>query len=389
MSKPTRPSGLTILFSGMIAADPYQGGASWAVLQYLLGLRKLGHRVLFVEPVKAAKLQPAGAGLDPSSNAAYFRQVTARFGLDGAAALLLEGTEQTVGLPYDRIREAAAGADVLMNVSGMLADDELVGRIPARVYLDLDPAFIQVWHAGYGIDMGFARHTHFVTVGQAVGRPGCPVPTCGLDWVPTFQPVDLDAWQPGREIGCHAFTSIGNWRGYGSVEHGGVFYGQKAHSFRQLIDLPRRTAEPLLMGLAIHPGEVNDLRALSEHGWQLTDPAAVAGTPDAYQQFVSASKGELGIAKAGYVASRCGWFSDRSACYLAAGRPVVAQETGFSQFMPTGEGVFAFATATEAAAAIATVNGDYRRHADAARALAEAYFDSAKVLARLLRTVGA
>lgn len=374
---------LTILFSGMLAGDPHQGGASWAVLQYLLGLRRLGHDVLFVEPVKPA----GGAPLADSAAAGYFRQVAARFGLADSAALLLAGTRQTVGPPYDDLRERAGRADLLVNVSGMLADPELVADIPVRAYLDLDPAFVQCWHA-QGIDMRFAGHTHFVTVGQAVGTPDCPVPTCSRDWVTTLPPVVLDEWPAGDAIAHDGLTTVANWRGYGSVEHQGVFYGQKAHSLRRFIDLPTRTAERFLLALAIHPGETKDLEALTANGWGLLDPAAVAGSPDAYRQFVRGSKAEFGIAKGGYVASRCGWFSDRSACYLAAGRPVVAQDTGFGRALPTGEGLLSFATADDALAAIDAINADYPRHRRAARALAGEYLDSDRVLARLLARLG-
>jgi len=271
----------------------------------------------------------------------------------------------------------------------MLSDEKLLDPIPVRVFLDLDPAFVQIWHANYGIDMGFARHTHFVTVGQNIGRPECPVPTCGVTWIPTFQPIDLTQWQPSDPMPHRAFTTIANWRGYGSVEHQGVFYGQKAHSLRQFIDLPKRTDEQFLLALSIHPDEVKDLDALAKNGWRLIDPAVVARTSDDYRNFVAGSKGELGIAKAGYVASRCGWFSDRSAAYLACGRPVIAQDTGFARVLPTGSGLFAFSSADDVLAAIEAINGDYAKHRRAARELAEEVFDSAKVLTRLLHSVGA
>jgi hypothetical protein len=375
----------TILFSGMIAADPRQGGATWAVLQYLLGLRRLGHRVCFVEPIKAAKILPAGASLAESENAQYFHQVLRQFGLDGSAALLLDGTAETVGMSHQALSDVAREADLLINVSGMLADERLTAPIPTRAFLDLDPAFVQVWHANYGIDMGFDRHTHFVTVGQAIGQPECPVPTCGRSWIPTLQPVDLEEWRPVTDAQPPAaLTTVANWRGYGSVEHQGLIYGQKAHSLRQFIDLPSRTRQPFVLALSIHPGEVNDVKALAANDWRLVDPADVAGTPDAYRDFIHRSRGELGIAKAGYVASRCGWFSDRSACYLAAGRPVIAQETGFSRFLPTGDGLFAFTSTGDVVAAVDAMNRDYPRHRRAARELAEAHFDSGRVLTRLL-----
>jgi hypothetical protein len=270
----------------------------------------------------------------------------------------------------------------------MLTDQELIGRIPVRVYLDLDPAFVQLWHAVQGIDMRFAGHTHFVTVGLALGQSGCSVPTCGLPWLTTLQPVVLGHWPVAEGVTHDALTTVGNWRGYGSVEHEGVFYGQKAHSLRPLLALPTRTREKFLLALAIHPGEAKDLEALAGNGWGLIDPARVAGTPGEYRNFLQTSKAEFGIAKGGYVASRCGWFSDRSACYLASGRPVLAQQTGFDRHLPTGEGLFAFATIDDVLAALESLNSDYRRHARAARAIAEDYFDSDRVLSRLLEMVG-
>src|SRR5205814_2924029 len=137
----------TILLSGMIAGDPHQGGATWAVLQYLLGFRRLGHDVFFVEPIKPSSLRPAGASLAESANAGYFRQVTREFDLDGRAALLLEGTTECLGLPYANVLEIGRRADVLINVSGMLADHALLERVPVRAYLDLDPGFVQMWQA--------------------------------------------------------------------------------------------------------------------------------------------------------------------------------------------------------------------------------------------------
>src|SRR5262249_13932836 len=156
----------------------------------------------------------------------------------------------------------ARRAAVLLNVSGMLADEALLAPIPRRVYLDLDPAFVQLWHATQGIDMRLAGHTHFVTVGQAVGRPGCGVPTCGRCWTPPLPPVVLEPFSAAPPVPHGPLTTVGNWRGYGSIEHGGVFYGQKAHSLRPLFDLPCRTSEKFLLALAIHPGEAKDLAAL-------------------------------------------------------------------------------------------------------------------------------
>ena len=379
---------LTIIVAGMIAGDPYQGGATWAVLQYLLGLRQLGHDVHFIEPVPAAKLRPQRTHVSCTANASYFREVMRAFDFDARAALLLAGTEETVGLPYDRLRAVAAEADVLINISGMLADPALTQPVPVRVYLDLDPGFNQLWCAVEGLNVGFDGHTHFATIGLALGEAACDIPTCGRTWIATRQPVVLSEWPRAERLTHDAFTTVANWRGYGSITYKSIFYGQKAHAWRELMSLPDKTPEPLVVALAIHPDERRDLGLLAAHRWTLVDPAHVTNTPDRYRAFVQGSKGEIGVAKSGYAASRCGWFSDRSVCYLASGRPVVAQETGFSRFLPTGEGLFAFETTDEARVGIDAVVRDYARHSRTARAIAEEYFDASSVLPQLLERVG-
>jgi hypothetical protein len=357
---------MRILVSGMLAGVPGQGGATWAVLQYVLGLRRLGHEVLFVEPVD-----------DVERSLPYFRRVTAAFGLDRAA--LLDRSGATVGLAR---RELAA--DLLLNISGLLADEDLLDAVPVRAFVDLDPGFTQLWVDAEGVDLGFQRHNRFVTIGRAIGTDGCTIPTCGRDWIATPQPIVLEHWPVAPLLVRDAATTVAHWRSYGSIEHGGVHYGQKAHALRPLLDLTSLTDVPLALALAIHPDERADLDRLRRHRWTLLDPAAVAGTPGDYRGFVQGSWAEMGVAKLGYVASRCGWFSDRSLCYLASGRPVIAQDTGFGDWLPTGEGVLAFHTSEDAAAAIEAVRSDYPRHRRAARAIAEDVFDSDRVLADLL-----
>ncbi|HVD41650.1 MAG TPA: hypothetical protein VNC16_11705 [Solirubrobacterales bacterium] len=369
------PEGLKILFAGMVAGDPHQGGATWAVIQYVLGLRELGHEILLVEPISRQRLEGDSRILP------YFHGLA---WLEGGAALWDETEGSVDGLASERVLDFAAEADLLVNVSGMLRDERLLGSIPVRAFLDLDPGFNQVWQET-GSEMGFDLHTHFLTVGQRLGEADCAVPDCGRDWLPTLPPVALRHWPraaaPPRE---DAYTSVGHWRSYGSVEHEGIHYGQRAHSLRRLIDLPRRSDARYLLALGIHPDEKDDLEALEANGWDLVDPYRVAGDTSSYAEFVRGSKGELCVAKSGYVDSRSGWFSDRSACYLASGRPVVAQETGFSSRLPTGEGLHAFVTAADAAAAVETIEADPAKHAKAARELAEEYLDSAKVLPRML-----
>lgn len=314
------------------ATEPGHGGADWAVMQYVLGLRRLGH--------------------------------------DARLASWVEGDY-----------------DLVFNTSGILPAESIAG-IPVRVYLDLDPGFNQLWHQD-GIDRHFDGHTHFVTVGQAIGRGSCPVPTLGLSWIGTLPPVVLEQWPAASGVETDALTTVANFRSYGSVSRDGVLYGQKVHSLRTVIGLPRRVRERFVVAMQIHPDEKRDLEALHANGWVLIDPCQVAASPDSYRRFVQGSLAEIGIAKSGYVVSKCGWFSDRSACYLASGRPVVAQETGFSEFLPTGEGLVAFGDEDHAAAAIDSLRGDYARHSRAARRIAEEYLDSDRVLASLLEKVAA
>jgi hypothetical protein len=363
---------MRIAVSGMLAGVPGQGGASWAVLQYVLGLRRLGHDVVFVEPV----------GRLGGATERYFRRVTDAYGLQ-AAALVDTRTGATAGLSRRALLARLQGADLLLNLSGLLADEELLAAVALRAYVDVDPGFTQLW-AAEGIDLGLDRHDRFVTIGTEIGRDGCPVPTGGRRWIPTVQPIVLDHWPVADAVVHDAATTVGHWRSYGSLEYGGVHYGQKAHAVRALLDLPACTDTPVAPALAIHPGDHADRTALRRHGWRLLDPAAVAATPADYRAFVQGSWGELGLAKSGYVAAACGWFSDRSICYIASGRPVVAQDTGFGAWLQNGEGVLAFRTVAEAAAALDAVRADYAHHRRAARGLAEEHFDSDRVLTRLL-----
>lgn len=373
---------LKILLSGMVAGDPGQGGASWAVLQYVAGFAELGHEVLLVEPV--SRRDGGGPAIGPDA-IEYFRRLPL---LEGRGALLAAGTEEAVGVSYARIAAFAEDADVLINVSGMLRDERLLEAVAVRAFLDLDPGFNQVWQLS-GEDMGIERHTHAVTVGQSIGREGCPIPACDRSWIPTLPPVALSHWPaavPPPATG--AFTSVGHWRSYGSIEYGGIHYGQRAHSLRRLVDLPLSSGTRFELALGIHPNEVADLELLRRGGWRLLDPGEVAATPARYAEFIHGSKAELSVAKSGYVASRSGWFSDRSACYLASGRPVVAQDTGFGAFLPTGEGLLAFDDTDGAAAAVAAVEADLARHSRAARSIAEEHLDARKVLPSLLERLG-
>lgn len=388
MSARPRPGRLRIVFGGAFARVPLQGGLIWVVLHYVLGLRRLGHDVLLVEAIDSSDVLPKGAPLAASRNGAELSRVARAFGLESSSALFLRDTGEVFGMHPGTLRAAAREADLLIDIAGGLRDSGLVDEIPTRVYLDLDPGFTQLWHELEEIDMRLDGYTHFATVGLCLDQPSCTLPQCGVDWIPTPQPIVLEHWPFAEGLERDALTTVANWRGYGSIEVDGVHYGQKAHSLRRFIDLPRRTGGRFELALAIDPGEPSDLAALAANGWTIVDPRAVAGTPEDYRRFVQGSRGELGVAKSGYVAGRAGWFSDRSVCYLASGRPVVAQDTGFRDYLPVGAGLFCFEDAADVQVALEELARDYPRQRRAARAVASEVFDSDVVLPRLLEKAG-
>ncbi len=278
-----------------------------------------------------------------------------------------------------------ASADVVLNVMGFLAADEHE-RGARRVFVDIDPGYPQMWRELGLADM-LAGHDRFVTIGENIGRPGCSIPDCGIDWVTTPPPVALDQW-PATAPG-DTFTTVATWRNpYGTVTYGGVTYGSRVHEFRRFIELPRLVDARFELALDIDARESRDLRELERNGWRLVDPHTAAGTPTAYRRYIQRSRAEFCVAQHMYVATRSGWLSDRSLCYLASGRPVLAQDTGFSDNYPVGEGLIAFSTLEEAAAGVEEIQRNYERHSAAARALAEEHFDARRVLGRLLDAIG-
>jgi len=364
----------------MIAATPGQGGATWAVVQYLLGFRRIGCEVNFMEPIDDRESVA-------SESVRYARRTMERFGLEGRWALVPRSGEEPIGMSPARLRDVVQGTDLLLNVSGMLADPDVLNAVPVRVYLDLDPVFNQLWHEMEGVDMRFDTHNRFVSVADLIGGRESPIPDCGRQWLPTLPPVVLEEWPFADSLERRALTTVGHWRSYGAIHHRGVQYGQKVHSLRPLFDLPRRSRVPFEVALAIHRDEVDDLSALDKSGWTVLDPARVAGTPEDYRRFVQGSWAEFGLAKLGYTVANSGWFSDRSACYLASGRPVIAQDTGFGRRLPVGDGLFAFTRAEDVVSAIEELDRDYERHRTAARELAVEHLDSDRVLRSLLERV--
>ena len=361
----------TIVVAGALANKLGHGGEAWVRLSWVLGLERLGCDVTLVEQVSA--VTPAQRD--------YFDATVDAFGLGGRAWLVDEGAPAPDGL-----LERAGEADLLVNVSGHLTIDAALDRFPRKAYVDLDPGYTQLWHAA-GLN-GARLHGHdvFFTVGGNIGLPACSLPTGGIDWRPVRPPVLLGEWPVAPADEPDRLTTVASWRGaYGRVEHEGRRYGLKLDEFRKVLALPTIVPQQLELALDIHPDEERDLEQLHANGWQLVDPRGAAGTPDAFRSYIQGSGGEFSVAQGIYVETCCGWLSDRTACYLASGKPALVQDTGFSATLPADEGMVAFRTLDDAVAGAESISADYERHCRAARALAEQEFDSDLVLAEFLQ----
>ena len=360
----------SIVIAGALAQRPNHGGHAWVFLQYLLGFKRLGCRVIFLDEL------PSEAD---TTLLCSFTALMQRHGLGAEFSLRHGGS--THGVPRAEMLAWVKSADVFFNVMGYIRDEEILATARGRVFLDIDPGFGQMWRELGQADI-FAGHDQFVTVGLNYGAPDCTAPTCGLRWITSPPPVVLAEW-PAQTSPGTAFTSVASWRGpFAPVEFGGRSYGLRVHEFRKFIPLPAKTGAEFFIALDIHEAEAPDLAALRAFGWRVLDPIEAAGDTERYRAFVQASAAEFMVAKNLYVDTNGGWFSDRSACYLASGRPVLAQRTGWR--LPEGRGLHGFSTLLEAAEGVRAIRADYAAHSRAAREIAEEHFDSDKVLARLL-----
>ncbi|HVQ74827.1 MAG TPA: hypothetical protein VMT79_04730, partial [Candidatus Binatia bacterium] len=262
-----------ILLSGSIAGHPMgYGGNTWAFLQWVLGFRRLGFDVYYVEERRASECMDetlTPAPLMQSANARYFRHIMERYDLGDRAALLEAGSPAHVGLSREEIATVAGDVDLFLNQFG--AYPAVLDRVRRSVYLDLDPGHTQIWQAGYGIDMRLRGHDLYLTLGLNIGEPGCPLPTCGIRWEKTLYPIVLSEWATGEPPGS-AFTTVANWRDYSWIEWEGVWYAQKAEAVKAVIDLPRRVSMPIELCLSIADADP-DLPGLRANGWQLVSPA--------------------------------------------------------------------------------------------------------------------
>jgi hypothetical protein len=375
----------TVVVAGSVAQRPGRGGHAWVLLQYLLGFRRLGYEVLFLDRLSREMLPP-GAEWPPPREVEWLRSTMAAHGLERDWCLLLDDREAglAVGLSRREALERVRRATVLIDVMGFLADEEMLAAATRHVFLDIDPGFPQMWQE-LGLHRSFGDHDAYATVGLRVGLEGSSVPTCGVEWVRTPQPVVLGEWP--ATPGGRAYTSVATWRGpFEPIDFAGERYGLRAHQMRAFAGLPAATGVEMELALDIDEADAADADLLREGGWRLAPPERAATAAD-YRCYVQASRAEVGVAKDIYVRSRGGWLSDRSLCYLASGKPVIAQATGFEREVETGAGLLCFADFEEATAAVAEVEGAYERHSAAARELADTRFDSDRVLPALLEAV--
>jgi hypothetical protein len=367
---------LRILFAGIIARYPF-GGVTWCSLMYLLGLRALGHDVFYIEDTGECVYDPVEntVSIDPVYGTTYINNALEPYGLgDRWSFVNYDGSYH--GASAQAVRDYAAGADLYINLSGgsWFWRDEYA-RIPRKVFIDSDPAFTQLaiakgveWYVDF-----FRRFDRLFTFGANIGTPASPIPVADFTWHKTWQPITLDDWRP-RVAAGDRFTTVMTWQIESFTDVG----GNKDVEFLKFIDLPSRTAQPF--ELAVN-GPQSFLR---QHGWSTVGAMEVSATPTAYRDFIQRSKAEFGVAKHTYVANRTGWFSDRTECYLASGRPALVQDTGWTAHLPSGDGLLAFADIDDAVAGIDRINGAYDRHARAAAEIAREHFDASRLLPRLL-----
>lgn len=372
---------MKILVAGIIARYPF-GGVTWCSVMYLLGLRALGHEVFYVEDTGECIYDPETntRSEDPGYGTRYIQAALERFALgDRWSFVNFDGAYH--GASRDTVRAFCAEADLFINLSGgSWFWREEYARIPRRVFIDSDPVFTQLaiakgdpWYVDF-----FRGFTQLFTFGANIGTPACAVPTGEFTWHKTWQPVVTELWSAPAVPPGDRFTTIMTWR----IESFSDVDGNKDREFLRYLDLAART--PHRIELAVN-GPQEFLRG---HGWTTVDAMSVSRSLWDYRAFIQGSKAEFGVAKHGYVSRRSGWFSDRTECYLAAGRPALVQDTGWSAHLPEGEGLLGFSSPDQALAGLDRIAGDYSRHAARAGEIAREHFDAAVVLPRLLEVAG-
>lgn len=384
-------SPLTIVVGGYIVGFPL-GGMTWHHLNYLLGLHELGHEVYFLEDSGSYSLpyNPKNhvCEPDPRYGIEYLEATFALYGLPVRYCYYSEFQDTWHGMSELELNALLKRADLLLCVSGVTPLRDNRPRPKRTAVIDTDPVFTQLRMQHDPAFLDYYRQFDAVaTFGRLIGTDECPLPTHGLRWIPTNQPIALAHW-PVKMVSSGQFTTIGKWE-HTHDRHlefrGRQYQSSKSVEWMKVIDLPKRTPWELAVGMSSMSPATKE--QFAEHGWHMLDPESATISCPAYQQFIQSSAGEFTVAKEIYAGLPSGWFSDRSAAYLASGRPVVTQASGFDQWLPTGEGLFSFETPNEAAGALNQIGRNYARHSATARHIAEEFFDSKPVLDHLLRRI--
>jgi hypothetical protein len=392
MRLPGRKLRLVVL--GMMGRCPF-GGQTWLYLNWLRALAAHGHEVWYVEDDTVWPYDPERDTVadDCAYAARHISSSLARVGLEGRWAFRLADRPGGVchGLTSQRLDELYRDCDALLNIVGAtdLRDEQMAA--PLRVYLETDPvtAELRLASGDEHTRTAFANHHVIVTYGENYGAPDCGVPLNGITYKKTRQPIDTALWPMAFDPDAQYFTTIGNYRQEGSdVEYQGQSYRwSKHHEWEKFIDLPRRVNQQFELAMNVDAAE--DRERLESNGWRLVSPLKMSlDIFGAYPDYFRRSRAEFTVAKDQNIRLRSGWFSERDVCYLASGKPVITQETGFSNILPAGDGLFAFNRMDEAVAAVEAINRDYARHCSAARAIAEEYFAAPKIGAKLLKDIG-
>jgi hypothetical protein len=381
-----------IVLLGMMTRIPV-AGAVWGTMHYLVGLRRLGYDVYYVEAHARTPSMLMVNDDDDSSAlaAAYIDKVLRRFDLgDKWAFHALHDDDRCYGLSETQLKQLYRDAALLINYHGgtvPLPEHSATGRL---IYLETDPVELEIelYHNEPQAIAFLEPHVAFFTWGLNYGHPSCRVPLPErFHFQPSPPAVVPDLWQPYADGAGECFTTVGNWKQQGQIRYQGeVYTWSKHHEFLKFLDVPRRTGQGFELTLGSY--EDADLRLLEKHGWRVRSAEGLSWDLDEYRRYVAGSRGEFTVAKDQNVRLRSGWFSERSAQYLAAGRPVITQETGFSNALPTGLGLFGFRTMDDIVAAVESVSAAYERHRKAATALAQEYFAADVVLGRILEVCG-
>ena len=389
---------LRIIVGGFLGILP-AGGVTWDYIQYPLGLLLMGHDVFYIEDTRLYPIyQKAGSQWDDCTECVtHLSTVMNHFGMAERWAYRDEASGKTYGLAENRILEICKTADIFINISCSTVMREEYAEIPARVLIDSDPMFTQIQYiTEQSFTEGVSKlkelvnaHNFHFTFGENMGAADCLIPDCGINWQPTRQPICLKYWDKTPTLATEKpiFTTLMNWTAGKNLMYQNEEWGQKDVEFPKIIAIPSLFRDSHF-SIVINQtgGKQNNFpeTAIKKHGWHIESPEKAAGNWADYQRFINHSFAELSVAKNTYVKARTGWFSCRSACYLAAGRPVITQDTGWSKYIPSGKGLFAFSNQEEAIEAVKQVISEPKVHIKAAKATAKEYFDSEKVLNKML-----